>query len=81
MVTIVASWDAASGQSLIHMVLEKGVESDDARRARARQKVEELESQFDSSRVEVIYSVARSLDDFRSTDPRFASAPLVSPAS
>ena len=74
MVTIVASWDRLTGESRIHMVLEKGQESDEARRARARAKVDELSADLDMERFEIIYSIARSVDDFRSTDPRFYQA-------
>jgi major membrane immunogen (membrane-anchored lipoprotein) len=36
--------------------------------------VQALEAQLDAERVEVVSGIARSLQDFRDTDPRFLHA-------
>ncbi|MBS2038604.1 hypothetical protein JST97_26730 [bacterium] len=70
MKTVVATFDHQTGTCEIHLCLPSTMEKAD-RRSVANAKVEELSNQLDKQRFEVIYSLARSLEDFVSTDGRF----------
>lgn len=70
MTTVVATFDHQTGTCEVHLCLPSSMEKAE-RRALANAKVEELSNRLDKERFEVIYSVARSLDDFVSTDGRF----------
>lgn len=74
MINVVASWDKHSGQAQIHLVLDSQTMPADERRAQVVAAVKALEAQIDKDRVEIISGVARSLQDFRDTDPRFLHA-------
>lgn len=71
MVTVVATWDHQKEQGQIHLTLESSLFDLDARLEGAEQKVRELESLVDTNSVEVILAHARTLDEFKRTDPRF----------
>lgn len=74
MVTIVATWDHQNHQAQIHLSLDSRLFERDYRLTAAEQKVAELEERYGDQGVEVICAHARSLDEFRLTDPRFAGA-------
>lgn len=74
MVTIVASWDVRTAEARIHMSLDSAMFDRDTRLAMAQAKVEELESSFGDQPIEVMIASARSLDEFKKTDPRFYGA-------
>ncbi len=74
MINVVASWDKVSGQSRIHLVLDDKDLPAPERRAQVLATVQALEAQLDAERVEVVSGIARSLQDFRDTDPRFLHA-------
>lgn len=74
MINVVASWDKVSGQSRIHLILDDKDLPTAERRAQVVATVKALEAQFDAERVEVVSGIARSLQDFRDTDPRFLHA-------
>lgn len=69
--TIVASWDHSKEKGEIHLNLDSRFFDKETRRSMAQKKVEELEAQFDPDSVEVMLVHARSLDDFKTNDPRF----------
>lgn len=73
-INVVASWDKVSGQSQIHLVLDSQELPAAERRAQVVAAVRALEARIDTDCVEVISGVARSLQDFRDTDPRFLHA-------
>ena len=74
MVTIVASWDARTSVGQIHMSLDSMFFDSQTRLAMARQKVQELEACFGDQPIELMIASARSVEDFRKTDPRFYGA-------
>ncbi|MFN8609575.1 MAG: hypothetical protein U0931_18695 [Vulcanimicrobiota bacterium] len=74
MINVVASWDKVTGQSRIHLILDSNQMPTAERRAQVVATVRALEAEFDAERVEVVSGVARSLKDFRETDPRFLHA-------
>jgi len=73
-INVVASWDKESGRSQIHLVLDDKQLPAAERRAQVVAVVQALEAQIDKNRVEVVSGVARTLQDFRDTDPRFLHA-------
>lgn len=74
MLTIVASWDARSGEGRIHLSLDSALFDADSRQAMAQAKVHELEALQGDQPVEFMIAHARTLSDFRRTDPRFYDA-------
>ncbi|MBX3167625.1 MAG: hypothetical protein KF760_09440 [Candidatus Eremiobacteraeota bacterium] len=70
MITVVATYDRQTGACEVHLALSSALDKAE-RRSLANAKVEELSQKLDSERFEVIYSVARTVDDFVSTDGRF----------
>lgn len=74
MVTVVASWNAETGEAKIHLSLDSTFFGREQRLAMAQEKVQELEAAFDGQPIELMIASARSLDDFRRTDPRFLDA-------
>ena len=74
MVTIVASWDARTSVGQIHMSLDSKLFDTETRLTIARQKVKELEASFGDQPIELMIASARSVEDFRKTDPRFYGA-------
>jgi hypothetical protein len=70
-VTVVATWDARTAEARIHLSLDSHLFDTASRVAMAQAKVEELEQLYSDQPVEVVMASARSLDEFRKTDPRF----------
>lgn len=71
---MVASWNKVTGEALLHLVLDSQQVPTPERRAQVVAKVLALEAQMDMDQVEVISGVARTLQEFRDTDPRFLRA-------
>lgn len=69
--TIVCSWDHKNEKGEIHLSLDSRFFDKETRRAMARDKVEELEARLDTDSVEVMLVHARSLEEFKTNDPRF----------
>ncbi len=76
MVTIVASWDERTAEARIHMSLDSMMFDRDTRLSMAQAKVEELEASYGDEPIELMVASARSLDEFKKTDPRFYNAPF-----
>jgi hypothetical protein len=74
MVTIVASWDVRTAEARIHLSLDSNLFDRDTRLSMAKAKVTELEALYADQPVEVVMASARTLDEFRQTDPRFYGA-------
>lgn len=69
--TVVASWDVRTAEARIHLSLDSTLFDTDTRLGMAEAKVKELEAQFGDQPIELVVASARSLDEFRRTDPRF----------